>query len=84
MELKDYTVEELKAELKRRAELKKQAMAQVARCRNCRHLVPDDKGWCYAYKCGVRTFTMHGRTYHYTVSPSKKACDMYEKKVETK
>ena len=37
MELKDYTTEELKAELKRRVEELKADKAKVKRCRMCKH-----------------------------------------------
>lgn len=41
MELKDYTTDELKAELKMRTELAKaqkaEEMKSAARCRNCKH-----------------------------------------------
>ena len=44
MELKDYTTEELKAELKRRTEIAKaqraEEMKTALRCRNCKHRVP--------------------------------------------
>lgn len=37
MTLQDYTTEELKAELKRRADLAKSERAKVKRCRMCKH-----------------------------------------------
>lgn len=37
MELQDYTTEELKAELKRRAEAKRVKQQSVNRCRMCKH-----------------------------------------------
>ena len=37
MELKDYSAEELKAELKRRSDLVKAEKAKVKRCRMCKH-----------------------------------------------
>ena len=37
MELKDYTTEELKAELKRRVKELKAEKAKVKRCRMCKH-----------------------------------------------
>ena len=36
MELKDYSTEELKAELKRRSDLAKAEKAKVKRCRMCK------------------------------------------------
>lgn len=44
MELKDYSIEKLKAELKRRFELAKvqkaEEMKTAKRCRNCKHCMP--------------------------------------------
>ena len=37
MELKDYSTEELKAELKRRSDLAKAEKAKVKKCRMCKH-----------------------------------------------
>ena len=37
MDLKDYSTEELKAELKRRSDLAKAEKAKVKRCRMCKH-----------------------------------------------
>ena len=37
MELKDYSTEELKAELKRRNDLAKAEKSKVKRCRMCKH-----------------------------------------------
>ena len=84
MELKDYTTEELKAELKRRAEaqraLKVEETKNAKRCRNCKYC----KGtpispWSTAYKCMARTW---GKKYprHYTVILSKQACEKFERK----
>ena len=86
MELKDYTTEELKAELKRRVEEKKaqkaEEMKNALRCRNCRYCLkyPISK-WSNAYKCMERTW---GKKYprNYCVSLSKKACELFERKTE--
>lgn len=47
MELKDYTTEELKAELKRRAEVRKAEKAKdmktAKRCRNCKYCVENPR-----------------------------------------
>lgn len=83
MELKDYTTEELKAEIKRRAELaraqKTEEMKTALRCRNCKHLVLSE--WPHRDTCAVRTW---GKKYprHYCVSPSTKACDKFERQME--
>ncbi len=82
MELKDYTAEELKAELKRRTEIAKaqkaEEMKTALRCRNCRHCAPNPK-WPIQYQCMVRTW---GKKYprHYCVNLSNKACDKFERK----
>ena len=84
MELKDYTTEELKAEIKRRVELKRaqkaEEMKNALRCRNCKHCVPNPS-WGSFFKCAVRTW---GKKYpqHYCVTPSQKACDKFERKQE--
>lgn len=84
MELKDYTTEELKAELKRRTEIAKaqkaEEMKTALRCRNCKHCVPAPK-WDRLYICKARTW---GKKYprNYTVTPSTKACEKFERKEE--
>lgn len=84
MELKDYTTEELKAELKRRTEIAKaqraEEMKTALRCRNCKHCVPNQRLY-YQKICLARTW---GKKYprHYTVSPSKQACEKFERKEE--
>ena len=82
MELKDYTDEQLKAELKRRAAVKREAAANIPRCRNCKHLIVENKNWYTCYKCGARTYIMYKRAHNYIVSLSKRACQLYEKKEE--
>lgn len=82
MELKDYTTEELKAELKRRIEAerarKADEMKTALRCRNCKHCAPNHN-FQSMYLCMARTWgTKYPR--HYTVVPSKKACDEFERK----
>lgn len=82
MELKDYTTEELKAELKRRAELRKMEKAEeiktAKRCRNCKYCV-ENPNWNKLYICMARTW---GKKYprHYTVKLSKQACEKFERK----
>jgi hypothetical protein len=85
MELKDYTTEELRAEIKRRNELAKEAKMQEPRCRNCKHLtnnpLTNNPPWVRKYLCGVRTW---GKIYtrHYCVKLCTKACDKFESKFE--
>lgn len=84
MELKDYSIEELKAELKRRTELAKaqraEEMKNAMRCRNCKHCAPNPN-ISYQKICMARTW---GKKYprHYTVSPSRPACEKFERKEE--
>ena len=82
MELKDYTTEELKEELKRRNKLaKEQKEAEKASalcCRNCKHCKqnPQFKGF---YSCAIRTYGKN-KVYHYSVKPWTKACNEFERK----
>ena len=80
MSIKDYTTEELRAEIKRRNELAKEAKMQEPRCRTCKHII-NTPTWTKLYVCGVRTY---GKTYknNYRVNLWTKACDKYEKKIE--
>lgn len=87
MELIDYTTEELKEELKRRASIiraqKEEEMKTALRCRNCVHCVPNPNvpSWCKGNYCicSIRTW---GKkiTRHYCVKSSTKACDKFERK----
>ena len=82
MELKDYTTEEIKAELKRRSVIEKEKREEekknALRCRNCKHCTPNPR-FPKAYNCSVRTW---GKTIvrNYVVTPSTKACDKFERK----
>lgn len=84
MELKDFTTEELKAELKRRAEIaraqKAEEMKTALRCRNCKHCVPNPR-WPMVHICDVRTY---GKKYqrNYSVKSAMKACEKFERKEE--
>ena len=80
MKLKDYTTEELRAEIKRRNELAKEAKKQEPRCKNCKHLI-NNSNWAKLYLCEARTW---GKTYtrHYCVKLWTKACDKFESKFE--
>lgn len=82
MNIEDYTTEQLKAELKRRAEAARQEKLSVPHCRNCKHLVEEKMQWWVRRTCGVRTFKQKGREHHYIVGLSNKACDKYERKEE--
>lgn len=84
MELKDYTTEQLKAELKRRAEEKRaqkaEEMKTALRCRNCRHCIPHSQVYNF-YRCAARTW---GKKIvrHYCVKPYQKACELFDRKEE--
>lgn len=88
-ELKDYTTEELRAELKRRVELAKaqkaEEMKAALRCRNCKHCVPNPNvpSWCRGYYCicNIRTWGKKVSR-HYATRPSTKACEKFERKEE--
>ena len=78
MELKDYTEEQLKAELKRRVELRKakkaEEMKTAKRCRNCKHCQAHKiSNWTIVYNCMASPR-------HYTVPLSKPACKLFERK----
>ena len=83
MELKDYTIEQLKAEIKRKNLLKIEEQKRVLRCRNCKYCEPNPNvpDWCrnYYYVCTIRTW---GKKVirNYTVRLSDKACEKFENK----
>ena len=80
MELKYYSTEELKSELKRRSELAKaqkaEEMKSAVRCRNCKFFKPRIDV-CNFYYCAVRTWGKNDR--HYSVKPHTKGCDKFER-----
>lgn len=88
MELKDYTTEQLKAELKRRVEekkaLKAEEMRTALRCRNCKHCVPNPNipSWCRGNYCICNVRTWGKKQRHYATRPSTKACELFERKEE--
>lgn len=74
--LENYTIEELKAEIKRRNDLAKKEAESVMRCKHCSHFL--DKGYG-VYRCGIKTWGKKIR-YNYTVSKSQRACELFEQK----
>lgn len=85
MELKDYTTEQLKSELKRRVELAKaqkaEEMKTALRCRNCKYCQAHKvSNWTMGYNCMARTWGKKQR--HYATMLSKKACELFERKEE--
>ena len=85
MELKDYTEEQLRAELKRRYEERQKERESIKRCHHCEYM---QRFKDYdLYNCRVRTFTRKNRfdrnnpiVVHYSVNKSDKACDKFKQK----
>lgn len=85
MELKDYTEEQLRAELKRRYDERQKERESIKRCRHCEYM---QRFKDYdLYNCCVRTFTRKNRydknnpiVVHYSVKKSDKACDKFKQK----
>ena len=87
MELKDYTIEELRAELKRRYAEEKAKKASILRCRMCKHWGAidywgnpinrdfGDNRSCVFFK------TKNGK-YYRCHRASELACDNFERKEE--
>ena len=86
MELKDYSTEELKAELKRRSDLAKTEKAKAKRCRMCKH-------WGGITYCGntnnisvfginrcCKFFKTKSGKYYKVHSPYQRACEHFEEK----
>ena len=85
VELKDYTEEQLRAELKRRYDERQKEREIIKRCRHCEYM---QRFKDYdLYNCRVRTFTRKNRydknnpiVVHYSVKKSDKACDKFKQK----
>ena len=86
MDLKDYSTEELKAELKRRSDLAKAEKAKVKRCRMCKH-------WGGITYCGntnnisvfginrcCKFFKTKSGKYYKAHSSNQLACEHFEEK----
>ena len=87
MELKDYTTEELKAELKRRTAEEKAKKASILRCRMCKHWGEIDyQGYPTNYTFGnnrsCRFFKTKNGKYYRCHRASKLACEHFERKEE--
>lgn len=87
MELKDYTTEELRAELKRRAAEEKAKKESVLRCRMCQHWgkinywgEPVDYNYGPAQPCKFFK-TKNGKHYR-CHNASQLACEHFERKEE--
>ena len=89
MELKDYTTEELRAELKRRDAEEKAKKASILRCRMCKHWGEIDY-WGHPnlanYNIGVnrscKFFKTKNRKYYRLHNTSDLACEYFERKEE--
>ena len=89
MELKDYSTEELKAELKRRSDLAKAEKAKVKRCKMCKHWgeisyfgdKPDEI--YYGINRCCKFFKHKTGKYYHAHSPSQLACENFEEKEKT-
>lgn len=92
MELKDYSIAELKAELKRRSDLAKAEKAKVKRCRMCKHwgkitycgenLSSEKYEWFKRVNCSKPCIffkTKNGKNY-LVHSPYQRACEHFKEK----
>ena len=86
MELKDYSTEELKAELKRRSDLAKAKKAKVKRCRMCKHWggithwgTPNDRG-IYGLNRSCKYQKHESGKYYKAISAYQAACEHFEEK----
>ena len=90
MELKDYSTEELKAELKRRSNLAKAEKVKVKRCIMCKHWgeityfgnKPNDKIYYGINRC-CKFFKNKTGKYYKTHRPYQLACEHFEEKQKT-
>ena len=84
MELKDYTTEELKAELKRRSEEKKAERNKVKRCRMCKHwgevtyFGTPTNGSVFGINRCCKFFTNKTGKYYKCHRPPQLACEHFE------
>lgn len=81
--LSRYSTVELRAELKRRNMVEKVQRElewnTALRCRNCVHCIKKGDFGAF-YQCAVRTYTRKKIEWHYVVTPSQKACELFELK----
>ena len=87
MELKDYTTEELKAELKRRNDLAKVEKEKIKRCRMCKHWGevncfgnPNYDILCSRNKC-CKFFKNSTGKYYKTHKAYQLACEHFEERI---
>ena len=95
MELKDYSTEEIRAELKRRNDLAKAEKAKVKICRMCKHwgkitycgedLSSEKYEWLKRLNCSkyfIFFKAKNGKNYR-SNSPYQLACEHFEERQET-
>lgn len=83
--LREFSTEELKDEIKRRAQVKRQERESVPRCRNCEYAIQREiiPGVFYDC-CSARTYKYKKLSIerNYVIKPYQKACDLYKRKTE--
>ena len=87
MELKDYTTEQLRAELKRGSDKIKAEKAKVKRCRMCKHwgeitysgMTPVEGQLLGLNRC-CKFFKHKTGKYYKVHNPSQNACEHFEEK----
>ena len=87
MELKDYTTEELRAELKKRNAEEKAKKASVLRCKMCKHWGAIDywgnpKNYLLRDKNSCKFFKTKNGKYYRCHKASQLACENFERKEE--
>ena len=88
MELKDYTTEELRAEIKRRYSLARAEKANVKRCKHCSHwgeityFGEPNKGIFFGGSRCCRFFTTKSGKHYKCHAASQSACEHFEEKRE--
>ena len=82
--LKEFSTEELKEEIKRRAKIKRQAADAIPRCRTCEYCEKREAVYGDYYYCQRRTYKYKklSTERNYIVTPSKKGCTLYKRKIE--
>ena len=86
MDLKDYSTEELRAELKRRNDLAKAEKAKVKRCRMCKHwgeinyCGSPNNGFVFGLNRCCRYQKRKSEKYYRALSGNQLACEHFEEK----
>lgn len=88
MTLQDYSIEELRTELKRRNDLAKAEKAKVKRCRMCKHwgeityLGSPNNGFVFGWNRYCRYQKRKSGKYYRAISGYHLACEHFEEKEE--